>query len=115
MGNLLSHSDLVRVFDTLPGLCLVLDTSFRILAQNHAHANATMTDSERTVGALLFELFPDNPNDSAADGLSDLRASLLKVMKTRQTDIMPLLRYAIKRPSDGTYEERDWRVTNTPL
>jgi PAS domain-containing protein len=116
MSHLLSESDLAKVFDHLPAACLVLDPSFIIVAQNRAHAEATITEPGNTLGRFLFEVFPDNPNDSAADGLSSLRASLTKVMKTRETDVMPILKYAVKRRnSDGTYEERYWRVTNTPL
>lgn len=116
MRTLLSGPELEQVFDTLPALCLVLDPAFKIVAQNKAHAQATMTKPENTLGRLLFEVFPDNPNDSGADGLSDLRASLTRVMKTREADAMPVLKYAIKRRhSDGTYEDRYWRVTNTPV
>ena len=116
MNYLLSGSELEQVFDTLPALCLVLDPAFKIVAQNRAHAQATMTKPENTLGKLVFEVFPDNPNDSAADGLSDLRASLTKVMKTREADTMPVFKYAIqRRHSDGTFEDRYWRVTNTPV
>ena len=116
MNYLLSGSELEQVFDTLPALCLVLDPAFKIVAQNRAHAQATMTKPESTLGKLVFEVFPDNPNDSAADGLSDLRASLTKVMKTREADTMPVFKYAIqRRHSDGTFEDRYWRVTNTPV
>lgn len=77
---------------------------------------ATLTEPKNILGRLLFEVFPDNPNDSTADGLSSLRASLTKVMKTRKTDTMPILKYAVqRRHSDGAYEERYRRVTNTPI
>lgn len=116
MDHLLSGSDLADVFDNLPALCLVLDSAFKIVAQNRAHAEATITEPTKTVGKLLFEVFPDNPNDSSADGLSGLRASLTKVMKTRKAYTMPILKYAIKRRhSDGKYEERYWKVTNIPI
>lgn len=116
MDYLLSGSDLEQVFDNLPALCLVIDPAFKIVAQNQAHAKATLTEPRNIVGRLLFEVFPDNPNDSAADGLSGLRASLTKVMKTRKADTMPVFKYAIqRRHSDGTYEERYWKVTNTPI
>jgi PAS domain-containing protein len=116
MKRLLSVLDLEEVFDNLPAACLVLDPAFKIVAQNLAHAQATITEPKNTLGRLLFEVFPDNPNDSNADGLSDLRASLTRVLKTRQADIMPVLKYAVKRRhSDGTYEDRYWRVTNTPV
>ena len=116
MKTLLSDRELEQVFDALPALCLVLDPAFKIVAQNQAHARATMTKPENTVGRLLFEVFPDNPNDSSADGLSGLRGSLTRVMKTRGADAMPVFKYAIqRRQSDGRYEERYWKVTNTPV
>jgi hypothetical protein len=113
---LLSALDLEKSFDNLPASCLVLDPSFKILAQNRAHALATMTEPQQTVGKLLFEVFPDNPNENGAGGLSNLRGPLTKVMKTREADVMPLLKYAIKRCHlGGEYELRYWRVTNTPI
>jgi PAS domain-containing protein len=116
MNSLLSGAEWEQVFDALPALCLVLDPAFKIVAQNEAHARATLTKRENTLGRLLFEVFPDNPNDSGADGLSGLRASLTRVMKTREADTMPVLKYAIqRRHSDGIYEDRYWRVTNAPV
>jgi PAS domain-containing protein len=117
MEHLLQPADFEIVFDRLPGMCLLLDISFRILAQNRAHAEATLTDPKATVGRFLFEVFPDNPGDSGADGLSELRRSLTKVLKTRAPDPMPLLKYDIKSvPGKGVpYEMRYWRVVNTPI
>ena len=39
---------------------------------------ATLSAGKDVVGKMLFEVFPDNPNHSAADGASNVRASLLK-------------------------------------
>ena len=67
----------------MPGLCLVLDPAFTIMAQNIEHAMATLSIAKDVVGKNLFEVFPDNPHHSAADGVSAVRASLLQVLKTR--------------------------------
>ena len=106
--------DFELVFHMLPGLCVLLDPAFTIVAQNEAHARASLTVDKQVVGKHLFAVFPDNPNHSAADGVSLLRASLLKVLKTRQTDAMPLIRYDVKG-SRGPYQARWWQVTNTPI
>jgi PAS domain-containing protein len=106
--------DFELVFQMLPGMCLVLDPAFTIVAQNEAHARATLTADKQVVGKHLFAVFPDNPNHSAADGVSALRASLLKVLKTRETDTMPLIRYDVKG-SRGPYQTRWWQVTNSPI
>ena len=102
------------MFNFLPGLCLVLDPAFTILAQNAEHTRATLSEGRNLVGQNLFAVFPDNPNNSAADGVATVRASLLKVLKTRAPDAMPLIRYDVK-PAVGPYQTRWWQITNTPI
>src|SRR4051812_42513978 len=107
-------SDYKAVFDNTPSLVLVLDPGFKIVAQNKAHAAATLSAGKDLVGKNLFEAFPDNPNDSGAAGLSQLRASLLKVLKTREADSMPPFRFDIQG-ARGPFETRWWQVVNTPV
>ncbi|MBI3675602.1 MAG: PAS domain-containing protein [Proteobacteria bacterium] len=114
---MLQPSDFTIIFEKTPGMCLILDTSFNIVAQNDAHASATLTTRANTIGRWLFEVFPDNPNDSNADGISHVRASLLKVLKTCTPDTVPAVKYDIARPMSegGGYEVRYWRIVNTPI
>lgn len=113
----LQPSDFMTFFNTSPRLCLILDANFTLVAQNNAHAAATMTKPEDTVGRSLFEVFPDNPNDFNADGLSYLRQSLLNVLKTRAPDTIESLKFDIERPAEqgGGFDVRYWRVVNTPV
>jgi PAS domain-containing protein len=106
--------DYKLVFDHMPGMCLVLDPAFLIVAQNAEHARMTLSVNKQVVGRGLFEVFPDNPNDSGADGVSAVRHSLLKVLKTRETDAMPVIRYDVQ-PEYGAFQERYWAITNTPI
>jgi hypothetical protein len=66
------------------------------------------------VGRRLFEVFPDNPNDSNAGGVSAVRQSLLNVLKTCKTDAMPIVRYDVQ-PEIGQFQVRYWSITNTPI
>ena len=106
--------DFELVFHMLPGMCLVLDPAFTIMAQNEEHARATLTVDRHVVGQNLFAAFPDNPNHSAADGVSAVQASLLKVLKTRERDVMPVTRYDV-RGSHGPFEVHWWEIDNTPI
>ena len=103
--------DFELVFQKMPGLCLILDPKFVIVAQNEEHARATQTD---VVGQMVFAAFPDNPDHSGASGVARIRDSLLKVLKTREADALPTLRYDVKRPV-GPFEPRYWSVTNVPI
>jgi PAS domain-containing protein len=106
--------DFEQIFQHMPGLCLVLDPAFIIVAQNQEHARATQTEGGRIVGQHVFAAFPDNPDDSGAIGVARIRDSLLAVLKTRKADHLPMLRYDVK-PQSGPYVTRYWSVTNIPL
>jgi len=110
----IARPDFEQIFNHMPGLCLVLDPAFIIVAQNDEHARATHTEGGKIVGQHVFAAFPDNPDDSGAMGVARIRASLLTVMKTRRADHLPMLRYDVK-PAAGPFETRDWSVTNIPL
>lgn len=109
--------DFVEIFESLPGSYLVLDARFTIVAQNRAHAAATLTRSHDTVGRPLFDVFPDNPAKIGSDGVSSLRASLLRVLKTRQPDQMDILKFDVQHALEdgGRFETRYWSVLNTPI
>jgi PAS domain S-box-containing protein len=104
------------LFAALPGnyVLLAADADYTMVAVTDERLAATMTRREDTIGRPLFELFPDNPQDPAADGVSNLRASLERVLLTRAPDRMPVQRYDI-RGSDGSFEEHHWAPINWPL
>ena len=64
-----ANPDFQALFDAAPGIYLVLDANFNMVAANEARLKATMTTREQIVGRYLFDLFPDNPQDPAADGV----------------------------------------------
>jgi PAS domain S-box-containing protein len=107
--------DFRALFEASPDLYLILDPTPRIVAVNDAYCRATMTVREQIVGRLLFDVFPDNPDDPAATGVSNLSASLEQVLTTRQPHTMALQRYDIARPEGGAFEERFWSVVNRPV
>lgn len=102
------------LFQALPGLYLVLTPDLIIVAASDAYLRATLTEREAIVGRHLFEVFPDNPNDPQADGVSNLRASLERVLQLRRPDAMAVQKYDVRRP-DGSFEEKYWSPLNTPV
>ncbi len=105
------------LFESAPALYLVLIPDFTIVAASDAYLAATMTRREAVVGRGIFEVFPDNPDDPAADGARNLRRSLERVRDTVVADTMAIQKYDIRRPESdgGGFEERYWSPSNTPV
>ncbi|RJK96145.1 GAF domain-containing protein [Vallicoccus soli] len=106
--------DFARVFDEAPAPFLLLTPDFTIVHANKARLEATATTLEATVGRNLFDVFPMNPDDPAADGLRNLSASLARVRDTGRPETMPLQKYDIPM-ADGTFVERWWSPRNVPV
>jgi PAS domain S-box-containing protein len=109
--------DFLAIFEATPGLYLILDPEFTIVAVNDAYCRATMTERRDLVGRDIFEAFPDNPDEPGATGVSNLRASLERVVKFRRPDAMAIQKYDIRRPASegGGFEERHWSPLNLPV
>ncbi|MCW3126821.1 MAG: sensor histidine kinase [Bacteroidetes bacterium] len=105
------------LFEKAPGLYLILNPDFDIVAVSDAYAEATMTQRDEIVGRHLFDVFPDNPDQHDADGVSNLRASLNRVLQNRKADTMTIQRYDVRRPESegGEFEVRYWSPMNSPV
>lgn len=109
--------DYKSLFESVPGLYLVLSPELNIIAVSDAYLRATMTRRENILGRGIFEVFPDNPDDASATGVSNLRASLNRVVAKRMPDAMAVQKYDIRRPESegGGFEERFWSPVNSPV
>jgi signal transduction histidine kinase len=109
-----SRAVLQSLFESLPGLFLVLTPDLKIVSASDAYLKATMTTREGLHGRGIFEAFPDNPHDFSATGASNLRTSFGRVVETAASDTMAIQKYDIRRP-DGVFEERYWSPMNSPV
>src|SRR5258706_7282649 len=85
--------------------CLVMTPDFIIAGANDPYTAATGVAQEAMMGRHLFEVFPDNPNDPAADGVKNLTASLKRVRALTRHDVMKMQRYDV-RDRDGIWREK---------
>ena len=117
MTSAVAGPDFRLLFESAPGLYLVLTPAFDIVAVSDAYLRATMTRREAILGRGLFDVFPDNPADPAASGVRNLRHSLERVLATRAADTMAVQKYDIRRPETegGGFEERFWSPVNSPV
>ena len=112
-----SVPDFRALFESAPGLYLVMTPSFEIVAASDAYLRATMTMRGAILGRRLFDVFPDNPDDPSATGVRNLTTSLNRVLRDKRPDAMAIQKYDIRRPDSegGSFEERYWSPVNSPV
>ncbi len=112
-----SGVDWRTLFEAAPGLYLVLTPDLVIAAASDAYLAATKTERSQIVGAHVFDVFPDNPDDATASGVANLRASFERVLAHKTPDRMPVQKYDIRRPESegGGFEVRHWSPVNSPV
>lgn len=112
-----SDSDFRRFFENAPDHYLILDPDLTIVAATDAYLAATMTKRENVLGRNVFSVFPDNPAESGATGVQNLRASLERVLRLRVPDSMAVQKYDIRRGDAGSdvFEARYWSPRNSPV
>lgn len=105
------------LFESAPGLYLVLTPELKIAAVSDGYLRATMTQRQDILGYGIFDVFPDNPDDSNATGVHNLRASLERVLHNKIPDAMAVQKYDIRRPAaeGGEFEVRYWSPVNSPV
>ncbi|MCA1634436.1 MAG: response regulator [Acidobacteria bacterium] len=117
MGASISIPDFRVLFESAPGLYLVLTPDFTIVAASDAYLQATLTKREEILGRGIFDVFPDNPDDPTTMGVANLRASLERVLQSGVPDAMALQKYDIPRTEagGGGFEEKYWSPVNSPV
>lgn len=109
-----AKTDFRILFEKAPGLYLVMDPQFFILAVSDDFLRATFKRREDIVGQHFFDVFPENGNEATATCVRNLRSSLERVVRDRVADPMAVQKHEIRRPS-GMIDERYWSCVNTPI
>ncbi len=108
--------DYEAVFQGLPGMVALLTPELVYVDANEDFQRLSGRTRAQLVGRYIFDVFPDNPNDPAATGMRDVRASMLRVVATGERDTMALQRYDVEDPlQPGHWEERYWSPINAPV
>lgn len=108
--------DYEAVFLGLPGMVALLTPELVYVDANEDFQRLAGRTREQLVGRYIFDVFPENPHDPAAAGMSDVRASMLRVVATGERDTMALQRYDVEDPlRPGVWRERYWSPINAPV
>ncbi|MBY8338658.1 SpoIIE family protein phosphatase [Streptomyces spinosirectus] len=108
--------DYATVFQSLPAMVALLTPELVYADANAEFLRMSGRTREEVVGRYVFDVFPENPDDSAPSGMRNLAASLKRVLETGERDTMALQRYDVEDPRrPGEWTERYWSPVNAPV
>jgi hypothetical protein len=94
-----------------------LDADLTIVDATDAYLRATFTRRNEICGCRIFDVFPDNPHDTTAQGVRNLRDSFNRVLQCGEPDQMATQRYDVRDrlTGDGVWVEKFWAPVNAPV
>ncbi|WP_162799175.1 ANTAR domain-containing protein [Nocardioides sp. 616] len=105
-----------EAFQHSPRPMAVWDEEFVIRAANAAYLELTAQTEDALLSRVLFEVYPENPDDPENDGPAAIRRSSLAALSEGRTHHLLLQRYDIPDPAHpGTFLPRWWAPMNEPL
>ncbi|MFC3493385.1 PP2C family protein-serine/threonine phosphatase [Glycomyces rhizosphaerae] len=107
--------DYAALFEATPSPCAVLGPDLVIVEVNRAYLKAAGRTRAELLGRYIFDSSPENRADPEPDWMEDWRASLDRVLQSREPDTMALQKCGIPLGRPGVFEERWWLPVNTPI
>lgn len=106
----MSTIDFQSLFESVPGLHLVLSPDLKVIAASDMYLNAIGKTRKELSDCYFFEIFPDSHHTS----LSDLRSSLDHVLRQKTVHTIGAQIYDLPG-LPGMFRERFWEVQNKPI
>ncbi|MEI9996496.1 MAG: ATP-binding protein [Rhizomicrobium sp.] len=103
------------LFEQAPGLFMVLDIDFRVLAITDAYCHLARVRRDEVLGRRIFEMFADLPERPGTDAIEKLTASLERTLRLQRPDAMATRRFDPIWPEESGFLERYWSVMHSPI
>jgi len=101
--------DMIKVYETLPGMYLILSADLTIITASEIYLSATGKAREEIRDKFLFDIFPIDPVAGIANSLNE-------VAKTRKAHQIPVIRFDTPDPkTPGLSQEKYWQTSHTPI
>jgi PAS domain-containing protein len=96
----------LMILDPRPGL--------HIVYANNSFCRKTFKTEESIIGRSLFDVFAPNIDETEADSIATIFASLADAFESQKPQTLPIQRHDIRTKS-AYFEERHWLIANTPI
>ena len=96
--------DYKSLFEQSSSITLVIDRDYTIVDASNQYLKITKTVRKNIVGKNIFDVFPDHPSGIDAQGQSKMLASFNRVLKSKQSDVLPVVKKDISKQKSKTGE-----------
>lgn len=104
--------DYHAIFEASPSAMMVLNCAFVIRDANPSYQNLVGRTRDELMGKYVFDAFPQNDESE----MEDLKASLRRVLESRDMDVAGPMRHDLEEPDrPGVFAERYWSPLNAPV
>ena len=108
--------DYAAVYQQLPIPVLLLTPEFAVADVNLVFQQTTGRSREELLGRIIFDAFPEDPEDPDATMVRDSIASLRRVLTTGEPDAQEFQKgYAEEPDSPGLFARHYWSGVNAPV
>ncbi|HEY0670372.1 MAG TPA: PAS domain S-box protein [Sphingobacteriaceae bacterium] len=115
---MINQIDFNQFFKSFPTPCLILAPdipTFTITSVNDKYLQVTGTSEKDLLGKGIFEAFPDNPENTYANGIDKLKLSLITACTSKIPHKMDIVKYDIPVRGTDDFDERYWKSESTPV
>jgi len=107
--------DFRKLFESLPGLSVILSPDLDILAATNGYLKALLTTREEITGRSLIDIFYHKSASTISNSANQLLASLKRVLIYKMPDVIPAQQYDIALHDGSNHKEKYWRFFNVPV
>lgn len=105
-----STADFVALFESLPGLYLLLSPDLKIQAATKSYLGAIHVEAKEIIGKYFLDAFPNSSHPNNAEALGKIEIALVKSLREKDTTNLGKLRL-----DTSAGHEAYWEATNTPV
>lgn len=111
------NPDYRTLFETAPGLFIVLRPDFSVVAVSDDYLEAARIDRRKVLGKNFFEVFPDKEGNFNSSIQGNLRGVLEKVLQNRASETITAGKYdrPLSESEGGGIDTSYWASVNTPV
>jgi PAS domain S-box-containing protein len=108
------HADFKSIFESLPGMYVILSPNLEILAASNSYLKSTYTIREKIQNKFIFDILCQHDTHSPKS-IEKLKESFNYVLENRVSHEIPVERFDVFKGKELGCEEHYWSISTIPV